>query len=71
MRQEEKDLLLSYLIGTDFQIENEITEFRNRLRFRHIDVNDLVEGLLLYQRQADFQEFALTVLRLLHLETGS
>lgn len=71
MRQEEKDLLLSYLIGTDFQIENEITEFRNRLRFRHIDVNDLVEGLLLYQRQADFQEFALTVIRLLHLETGS
>ena len=24
MRQEEKDLLFSYLVGTDFQIENEI-----------------------------------------------
>lgn len=67
MTQKEKDLLLAYLVGTELRIENEITELRNRIRYRHIDSVDLIEGLALYHRLEDFQEFALTVIRLLNL----
>ena len=65
--EKEKELLLAYIVNQDFRIDSEISEFIQKLRFRHISLNDLFEGMVLFQRRDDFNDFALTVLRLLHL----
>lgn len=65
--EKEKELLLSYIVNQDFRIDEEISEFITNLRFRHVSLNDLFEGMVLFQRRDDFNEFALTLLRLLHL----
>lgn len=67
MRETEKELLLSYFVNEDARLESEFIELRNRVRFRKIDISDNVELMLLQQRIADFQEFALVVMRLLKL----
>lgn len=68
MRQTEIELLLAYIVNEESRLENDVTELRNRIRFRHIDVNDCVEMQLALQRLDDFREFALTVIRLLNLD---
>jgi hypothetical protein len=67
MRQSERDLLMSYFVNEESRIEAELIELRNRIRFRHIDVNDCIELMLTLQRLDDFREFSLIVIRLLHL----
>lgn len=71
MRQEEKDLLWSYLVNQEMRIEQELQDFQARIRFRRVDLPDWIEGLLMQQRLDDFHEFALTVIRLLHLDLPS
>ena len=61
-------MLLAYLDSEDWRIENELTELRNRIRFRKIDIVDVVELLLIMQRKDDFAEFSRNVIYLLHLE---
>lgn len=68
MTAKEKELILAWIINEDQRIENELTELRNRIRFRRIDISDCVELELTLQRKADFEEFALILLRLLHLD---
>lgn len=67
MKESEKELLLAYFVNEDARLEAEFIELRNRVRFRKIDISDNVELMLLQQRIADFQEFALVVMRLLKL----
>lgn len=67
MKESEKELLLAYFVNEDARLEAEYIELRNRVRFRKIDISDNVEMMLLQQRIADFQEFALVVMRLLKL----
>lgn len=68
MTAKEKELILAWIINEDQRIENELTELRNRIRFRRIDISDCVELEFTLQRKADFEEFALILLRLLHLD---
>ena len=68
MRMTEKELLWAYFINEEMRLENEFIELQNRVRFRHIDINDCVEMQLSLQRLDDFREFALTVIRLLNLD---
>lgn len=68
MRQSEKELLLAYLVNEESRLEAEVIELRNRIRFRHVDINDCVEMQLALQRLDDFREFGLTVFRLLNLD---
>lgn len=68
MTQKEKDLLWSYLVNQELRIESELNELRNRIRFRPIDQVDCTELMLTQQRYQDFTEFALCVIRLLHME---
>ena len=68
MTEKEKELLLAWLINQEQRIEDEVQQSRQNLRFRKVDIVDCFELSLLIQRLYDFQEFALTVIRLLHLE---
>lgn len=68
MKLSEKDLLWAWITNETMRIENELTELRNRIRFRRIDVTDCVELMLMLQRYEDFKEFALILIRLLNLD---
>lgn len=68
MREGEKALLKAWILNESQRIDNELTERRNRIRFRDIDICDCLEMLLILQRRNDFEEFARTMYRLLHLE---
>ena len=68
MKLSEKELLWAWITNEQFRIENELTELRNRIRFRRIDVSDCVELMLTLQRYEDFKDFALVLIRLLNLD---
>lgn len=68
MTSKERELLLAWVVNEQGRIDEEYREMRSRVRFRQHDINDIVELLLLRQRCDDFQEFALTLIRLLNLD---
>lgn len=68
MRAKEKEIFLSYIISQRARFDNEIQEMQRRIRYRNIDVNDLVEFMLLKERYNSFEEFAQTALTLLDLQ---
>lgn len=68
MKIQEKALLKAWFLSESQRIENELIERRNRIRFRDIDICDCMEMMLIIQRKNDFEEFALTASRLLHLD---
>lgn len=67
MTSREKELLLSWITNEETRLENEIIEARNKIRFRSIDITDCFELALLLQRLSDFRDFALILIRLIHL----
>ncbi len=71
MRQTEIELIMAYIVNEEQRLENDVIELRNRIRFRHFDVNDCVEMQLALNRLDNFREFALTVIRLLNLDRHS
>lgn len=70
MKQSEKDLIMSYFVNEEMRLDDEFIELRNRIRFRRIDISDCVELICVMQRIADFHEFSIIVMRLLHLGSG-
>ena len=68
MTEKEKELLLAWIVNEQLRLDQELSEFRQRVRFRRIDVSDNFEMILLQQRAADFEEFARVLLRLLRLD---
>lgn len=68
MKLTEKELLWAWITNEQIRIENELTELRNRIRFRRIDVSDCVELMLMLQRYEDFKDFSLVLIRLLNLD---
>lgn len=68
MRKTEKELFCAYIINQRNRYEAELQERQRRIRYRNIDVDDLVEFLLLRERANAFDEFANTALTLLHLD---
>lgn len=67
MTEREKELLLSWIVNEESRLEDDVSELRSRVRYRRIDVSDCFELALALERLDDFREFALIVLRLLHL----
>lgn len=67
MRQSEIELLMAYIVNEEQRLENDLIELRNRIRFRHFDVNDCVEMQLALNRLDNFREFALIVIRFLSI----
>lgn len=67
MRKIEKELFLSYIINQRDRFDLEIQEQQRRIRYRRIDVVDLVEYMLLLERISAFEEFVSNALALLHL----
>lgn len=68
MRKKERELLLAWLVNEDARLDAQLVELRNRVRFRHITIEDNLEMILLQQRVEDFRDFALTLIRLLNLD---
>lgn len=71
MRKTEKEIFVSYIISQRDRYDIELQEQQRRIRYRNIDVNDLIEFLLLRERANTFEEFARTALNLLHLDIDS
>jgi len=68
MTEKEKELILAWIVNEQLRIDQELSELRQRVRFRRIDVADNFEMILLQQRAADFEEFSRVLLRLLRLD---
>lgn len=68
MTEKEKELLLSWIVNEQLRLDQELIELRNRIRFRHIDISDNIEMMLLQQRITDFEDFARVLIRLLRLD---
>lgn len=58
---------MQYFINQEIRLEDELTELRNRIRFRRIGIEDTVEMMLTMQRLDDFKEFSRNVCAILHL----
>lgn len=58
---------MQYFINQEIRLEDELTELRNRIRFRKIGIEDTVEMMLTMQRLDDFKEFSRNVCAILHL----
>lgn len=71
MRITEKEIFCAYIINQRNRYDIELQEIQRRIRYRSIDVNDLVEFLLLRERANAFEEFAQTALSLFHLDINS
>lgn len=68
MRKTEKEIFIAYIMNQRDRYESELNEMQRRIRYRNIDVDDLVEFMLLRERANAFDEFARTALTLLHLD---
>lgn len=71
MRITEKEIFCAYIINQRNRYDIELQEQQRRIRYRNIDVTDLIEFLLLRERANAFEEFARTALNLLHLDINS
>lgn len=68
MTNQEKELLLSWVVNEEIRLSDEVSQLRQNLRFRKIDLLDCFELAIAMQRYSDFTEFSLILLRLLHIE---
>lgn len=71
MRKTEKEIFCSYILSQRSRYDIELQKQQRRIRYRNIDVNDLIEFLLLRERANAFEDFAQTALNLLHLDINS
>ena len=67
MTEKEKELVLAWIVNETQRLEEEYNQIRANIRFRHIDISDNIEMILMQQRLNDFREFSAILLRLLHL----
>lgn len=70
MKKSEIEILLAWFVNEEIRIDSELTELRQRVRFRRITIEDNVELMLTQQRYEDFIDFRNVVLRLLNLDFG-
>ena len=71
MRITEKEVFCAYIINQRNRYDIDLQEQQRRIRYRDIDVTDLIEFLLLRERANAFEEFARTALSLLHLDINT
>lgn len=68
MTNQEKELLLSWVVNEEIRLSDEVSQLRQNLRFRKIDLLVCFELAIAMQRYSDFTEFSLILLSLLHIE---
>lgn len=71
MRITEKEIFCAFIINQRNRYDSELQELQRRIRYRKIDVTDIIEFLLLRERVDAFEDFAQTALSLLHLDINS
>lgn len=67
MKDKEKALIFSYRLSMQYQLENELKELRQNVRFRNIDVNDCLELCLAIERLNMFNQVIKDITMLLGL----
>lgn len=68
MTQKEMTLLCSYVYNNRIQLEHEVHQLQNNIRFRKIDVADCVEMICALQRLETFIEVMNQIMILLKLK---
>lgn len=68
MTDKEKMLLCSYIYNNRVQLEHEVHQLQNNIRFRRVDVADCVELICALQRLDTFKEVTNHVMMLLKLK---
>lgn len=68
MTQKEMTLLCSYVYNNRIQLEHEVHQLQNNIRFRKIDVADCVEMICAIQRLETFIEVTNQIMILLKLK---
>lgn len=68
MIQKEMTLLCSYVYNNRIQLEHEVHQLQNNIRFRKIDVADCVEMICALQRLETFIEVTNQIMILLKLK---
>lgn len=68
MTQKEMTLLCSYVYNNRIQLEHEVHQLQNNIRFRKIDVADCVEMICALQRLETFIEVTNHIMILLKLK---
>lgn len=68
MTQKEMTLLCSYVYNNRIQLEHEVHQLQNNIRFRKIDVSDCVEMICALQRLETFIEVTNHIMLLLKLK---
>ena len=63
MTEKEKELLLAWIVNEQLRLDQELSEFRQRVRFRRIDVSDNFEMILLQQNPSKFFKVCCTLLQ--------
>ncbi|MDE6775302.1 MAG: hypothetical protein K2J37_03245 [Ruminococcus sp.] len=67
MTQKEMMILCSYIYNNRVQLEHEVHQLQNNIRFRRIDVADCVELICALQRLDTFIEVTNNIMDLLKL----
>lgn len=70
MRQSEKDLISAYIYNNYVRLENQLYTLKNNVRFRNIDIADLMELICAKQEFETFKEVTSHIRILLKLESG-
>lgn len=68
MTQKEMTLLCSYVYNNRIQLEHEVHQLQNNIRFRKIDVADCMEMICAIQRLETFIEVTNQIMILLKLK---
>lgn len=68
MTQKEMTLLCSYVYNNRIQLEHEVHQLQNNIRFRKIDVADCMEMICALQRLDTFIEVTNQIMILLKLK---
>ena len=69
MTQQERELIISWIVNEEIRLDNEVKELQSHVRFRKMNVSDSLELAFAQQRLENFQEFALIIIRLLNLNS--
>ena len=69
MTQQERELVISWIVNEEIRLDNEVKELQSHVRFRKMNVSDSLELAFAQQRLENFQEFALIIIRLLNLNS--
>ena len=66
--QSHKDILSLYFLRRVCELEDYVTEYRNRIRYRKYDAVDLLELMLAEERLQAFREFRSDIVNILNLK---